>query len=301
MDENRLTRYGAFAAWEYEKELEEMNQLSEQGWQLMRGKLLCRIYRKQEGIVYRYQLDFPGKIEDFSQYLELFREQGWEFVSKTCNGWYYFRKEYDPSLPESEYEIFTDRKSLSNMKSMWSVFPILLCVVMGLLLLADIAMLIWLPSLRHTVLLLPKLLMFSVLLYGIFKMHSHGTSKRIGANRWPFSLLGIGCALCFASILIPGVDADTVMKAEQYAPITESVEWTGFTVRVSDVYYLDLDVDAETEISYTIYNEQNEEVFSVRGADMEVEHQRLRLERGTYRVVLSDFAGGELEMEMDIQ
>ncbi len=113
-----------FAAWDYEKELEFLNKQSEIGWQMYRGGLISTKFKKDESIVYRYQLDFNLHIEDRLEYLGFFHDQGWEYINSTINGWHYFRKEYDPNKPADEYELYTD---FSSKKEMASVVSNLLC------------------------------------------------------------------------------------------------------------------------------------------------------------------------------
>ena len=113
------TSYKMYSAWNYGKEIEDLNEASEQGWQLVKGGCFHSRFEKNPDIQYRYQIDF-GKIENMGLYIETFREQGWEYINSTFNGWHYFRKIYDPSLPEEAYEIFTDRESLHEMNSRWA-------------------------------------------------------------------------------------------------------------------------------------------------------------------------------------
>ena len=99
-------KFGFYSAWNYELEIEDLNKMSEQGWQLIRGGgLFSNKFKKNPDIQYRYQLDFQPSIEDKGRYIETFREQGWEYVNSTFNGWHYFRKLYDATKPEEEYEI----------------------------------------------------------------------------------------------------------------------------------------------------------------------------------------------------
>lgn len=60
------------------------------------------------------------------RYLELFEEQGWEFVGKTFNGWIYLKKQYIPGTPEEEYEIYTDSESLAELVKRWKKLAYLL-------------------------------------------------------------------------------------------------------------------------------------------------------------------------------
>lgn len=124
------TRWKAYAAWEYRLELNDLNQASEQGWQLVRGGLLKSKFKKDDSVVYRYALDYNGNIQDPDRYQETFREQGWEYINATSNGWHYFRKVYDPTLPEEEYEIYTDCSSLAQMKRRWQRLALAMALIM---------------------------------------------------------------------------------------------------------------------------------------------------------------------------
>ena len=98
-----------YSAWNYMQEVEDLNKMSDEGWQLVRGGCFHSKFVKNPDIRYRYQLDYQ-KIDDMARYIEIFREQGWEYVNSTFNGWHYLKKLYDPALPDEAYEIFTDRE-----------------------------------------------------------------------------------------------------------------------------------------------------------------------------------------------
>ena len=102
MSKEYKTSYRAYAAWNYQKEIEDLNAASDQGWQLVKGGCFHSRFVKNPNLRYRYQLDYR-KIEDLGRYIETFREQGWEYINSTFIGWHYFRKLYDPSAPEEEY------------------------------------------------------------------------------------------------------------------------------------------------------------------------------------------------------
>ena len=96
-----------FTLWEADEEIAELNRQSEKGWQLIKGGIYDKLVR-DDSAVYRYQIDYHEKPDE--RYYETFGEQGWQYVCK-YNDFNYFRKPYDPSLPESEYEIYTDDES----------------------------------------------------------------------------------------------------------------------------------------------------------------------------------------------
>lgn len=107
-----------FLPYDYDKEEEMINHMSRNGWQLTKGGLFHHTYHKDDQI-YRYKLDYNSRTkynsEEQQRYLSIFSEQGWEELSTTINGWHYFRKKYDPQLPEEDYELYTDDTSLLEM------------------------------------------------------------------------------------------------------------------------------------------------------------------------------------------
>ena len=91
-----------------EELLRALDQASAEGWQLV--KIGWHIhYEWNPTVRYRYQMDYRS-VDGWKRYLEFFREQGWEHVWSSLDG-HYFRKRWDPSLPEEAYEIFTDPES----------------------------------------------------------------------------------------------------------------------------------------------------------------------------------------------
>lgn len=135
------TEHAAYAAWDYELEIEELNKKSEQGWQLIKGGCFHSKYEKDDSIVYRYQIDFHPGIVNRMRYVDVFREQGWEYINSTINGWHYFRKAYDASLPASEYEIYSDRPSKQEMAGRLSkVLALMAVIVAGLLVMLVVSM-----------------------------------------------------------------------------------------------------------------------------------------------------------------
>ena len=132
MKNTRKTKrtFKVFAAWDYEFEEQEFNRMSEQGWQLINGGNFSQKYEYDDSVIYRYQLDYNNDIKDMARYDETFRDAGWERVNSTANGWHIFRKAYDKSLPDEEYEIYTDEQSRVEMLKRWrNVCFIFFCFV----------------------------------------------------------------------------------------------------------------------------------------------------------------------------
>lgn len=112
----RRISHRVYGVWEYDRELDDLNRLSAEGWQLEKGGCFHSVFVRDEKVRYLYQMDYAPNLEDRERYLSFFMEQGWEYVNSTFNGWYYFRKPYQENLPVEETEIYTDRESLLKMQ-----------------------------------------------------------------------------------------------------------------------------------------------------------------------------------------
>ena len=124
--------FNVYAAWDYTREIEDLNKMSEKGWQVVKCGVLSIKFKKNEAVRYRYQIDYNPKLEDKARYIETFREQGWEYVDSNFNGWHYFRKLYDPSVDSEEYEIYNDTESLKEMHKKWQVFAKRMLILLSL-------------------------------------------------------------------------------------------------------------------------------------------------------------------------
>lgn len=127
------TKKGRFTPWCWEAERDEYNDESRRGWHLAKRTLRDMTYEYAPEKQYRYAIDYRMEHHE-DQYLELFEDDGWElvgtvvdgfkasqpgknkFVSKRDGCWYIFRKEYDPTRPDEDYEIATDEESLREFR-----------------------------------------------------------------------------------------------------------------------------------------------------------------------------------------
>ncbi|WKY43506.1 DUF2812 domain-containing protein [Eubacteriaceae bacterium ES2] len=123
MGEMKKTSYRVYAAWNYDKEENDLDELSQKGWQLEKGGCFHSKFVKDESVTYRHRIDFNPVIlkssEEKERYVESFEEQGWEYVNNTFNGWAYFRKIVVENSLASEYEIYSDQQSYYGMLSRW--------------------------------------------------------------------------------------------------------------------------------------------------------------------------------------
>lgn len=290
-----------YSAWNYGKEIEDLNAASEQGWQLIKGGCFHSRFVKDPDVRFRYQLDY-GKIEDLSRYIETFREQGWEYINSTFNGWHYFRKRYDPSQPEEAYEIFTDRESLQEMNGRWARLALVFSLVLfGFAVLTAVQLFRQqtLPTLVRLVLHLAEC---AFLLYGYFIMRNPESNRSRRRD-------GVFLTVFFA-VLITGLvsyfvlsDLRPSFSTEQQAdsvdePITDN-RWMDFDVKYPDNYYFDLQMDAPAPVTFSILSADGTAVFSETGTSTDLENVRLRLPKGRYELSMSCESGFRLRFSLE--
>ena len=302
-------KFGIYAAWNYELEVEELNKMSEQGWQLVKGGLISNKFKKNTEVQYRYQLDYQPVIEEKGRYLETFREQGWEYVNSTFNGWHYFRKIYDASQPEEQYEIFTDTVSMREMNNRWAIVGMVLAALLVVYLAVQILYMMIHPNLPGLVRTLYLGFILAVLLRGIVIMKNTNKRKNARFDKWLMPIFFAGMIL--GSIAIVSLTENRPryifmnMVAEYYEAIPkeldEAQDWTVFEVKYPDNYYLDLMIDAETPICVSFVSENGEVAYTVTTAEFEEENIRLWLPKGAYSMYFSDFAGGRISASASIE
>lgn len=305
------TVFRAYFAWDYEQELEELNRMSEQGWQLVKGGCFHSRFVKNTELRYRYQLDYRPDVEDMGRYLETFREQGWEYVNSTYNGWRYFRKIYDPTLPEEEYQIFTDCSSLGEMTRRLRNLALVLMSVALLMAAVEGVLLVMKPR-------LPQLIMTGTLLFeGLVIAWGAGlmdaSEKRRGKAKsgyiiWIFFLtlvLGFGSSIYLmeqrysSGVMYLGGIGDGYQTTQQ---------WAEFDIAYKDNYYLSAEIRAEAPLTLSLVRKETGE--SVYTKELETAGEELpllmledlpiKLERGSYMICFSDYYGEALAVSWSI-
>ena len=301
MGKDRKTTWRVYSAWNYEKEVEDLNRASEQGWQLVKGRSFCSTFEKNPNVRWRYQLDY-GRIDDMGRYIETFREQGWEYINSTFNNWHYFRKAYDPALPEEAYEIFTDRESLREMNKSWVRMALIAIVLLAGFAVSRGIEMITRPRLPVLAQLLAFLLEIALLLRGVLIMRNPEASRN---RRHDSAILTaiLAVALLGAAAAIPLTVLRPSFSTEQqsdavYEPIVDN-RWMDFTVKYPDNYYLDLELEAEKPMTFAIYNEAGEAVYTCTESSFQQKDIRLRLEPGTYQYSMSCESGFKLKCNLD--
>lgn len=301
------TRVRMYAAWNYQREIDDLNEMSEKGWQLVKGGLFSSRFKKDDGIKYRYQLGYQPKIEDRPRYVESHREFGWEYINSTFNGWHYFRKAYDPSLPEEEYEIFSDRSSLKEMNGRWAKLAIVFAVICSVYLALQIVLMIIKPMLPTLLMITAYAVMTAVFIRGIVVMKNPDRSKRRTLDRViivAFIVIVFGGLI--GSVVLRGMRpyADSSMKAAYMEPISaelsDALLWNTAEVKYPDNYFIDAEIKADAPVTLTVTDENDKMIYTVSGTDIMEEDVKVRLGKGEYRIYLSDFAGGALDADFDL-
>lgn len=292
-----------YFAWDYPRELEELDRQSKQGWQLIRVGFFAGRYKKNPDVRYRYQIDFSGKVEDLGRYIETFREQGWEYINTTFNGWSYFRKPWDPSLPEEQYEIFTDQSSLREMTLRWIRFMAVLLAIVAVFLAIYTVRLVWMPNLPNLTRFLIFLLETAVIAYGIRRMVKP-TGKQTFAGARAI------CAAFFATLVVSCIGAaylemnrphfNSRMMADEMVGIPDgledNLEWGSIDILYTDSYYLDLSITADSSICFTLVDDSGTVIYTIADANVNISDQKLHLEKGKYFIRFSSYGGGALDV-----
>lgn len=108
MSSSLKTVYKVFWAWQEDREAKWLQAMALSGWSLKSARGIRYTFERSapQNVVYR--LDFKGTFDDdLAGYLELYRDAGWEYVTRFGN-WFYFRRPADAAV---HTELYTDNAS----------------------------------------------------------------------------------------------------------------------------------------------------------------------------------------------
>ena len=97
-----------FWAWQDDQEEAWLRAMSQRGYHLVSVRPFGSYsFNLGASTDYVYRLDYQTSRKDMKNYLQLFRDAGWEHIGE-MSGWQYFRKE---AMPGESPEIYTDVES----------------------------------------------------------------------------------------------------------------------------------------------------------------------------------------------
>ena len=239
--------YKMYPAWGYEREIRNLEEQSKSGWHLVKGGLFHCKFAFDDSVQYRYALDFDQDIADPARYRETFAEQGWEFINSTFNGWHYFRKVYDPTLPEAEYQIYTDTASLREMENRWKRLAYILGGLELVLGIVNLLMNLRHPAI-HSICLGLGALLIGVLL--VLSTRWMGRQDKHRSARW--LLIPIVALFALSLLFVAFRTGDFSTTTEYIVPADDSAWQICFEVKLPDVYTLDVRVDAQEPVEIAV-------------------------------------------------
>lgn len=279
----------AYAAWDYEKELEELNQKSNDGWQLVKGGCFRSVFEQDNKVVYRYQLDYNTDIKNRMRYIETFREQGWEYISSTFNGWHYFRKPYDPQTPEEEYEIYTDSSRISEMKQRWLKLSLILLVMLTIIGVAMLVMGVRYPEWTRVPMILIYVDFIVFIGIGRQKIKRKGGYEGKGLSLSAMVYIAVACWLIGTILAVMRPACQGTFEAQGVIEMEDEK----FKVNYRDNYYLDLKIDSEVPVEFKIVDDSGNVAYSDSGTNVDEENIRFKLSRGEYQVRIEGADGNK--------
>lgn len=299
------TSHKAYAAWNYDQEVEDLNRKSEEGWQLIQGGCFYSKYEYDPGVVYRYQLDFNTDIENKVRYQEMFQEQGWEYLNSTFNGWHYFRKVYDETLPEEEYEIYTDNDQLPEMITRWLRMVNVLFALISVTGIVQILHMILEPELDRIPLILIDVTFLTIFAMGrrSIKSMRNGKKKKVPKGVTPALFVA---ALVLYVLMIVLTHYRPYMESEISSMGLESLEENANIivdqdqVHYTDFYYLDLEMDNVDRMQFMLVRSDGEVIYQTDETHVKISDMRLKLSPGTYEIRLGNAKGGSIELKYSL-
>ena len=305
--------WNVYAAWDYTREIEDLNKMSDKGWQLIKGGLFSNRYKKNDSMRYRYQLDYNPKIEDMGRYIETFREQGWEYVNSTINGWHYFRKLYDQA--GGDYEIYNDSQSLKEMQAKWQKMARAMAIIVSLFAILELIFTIRWPRLYSAILTLTMIIEAIVLGRGVFVLRNpqRADGHKRSWNGGPAFVIVLFLGIASTLILMELRSTNNFnTKSESYSSISsnlaDAVDWGDVKVIYPDFYSFEVSGYTGAPMTLAVVNTQTGEVISQIRIDSSKAKEgknfkqvnKFLLKRGNYKLYGYDFAGGKIDLHVSL-
>lgn len=296
------TKFNMFPDWCYEQEQKDLDRLSADGWHLVKPGQHFHKYEQDTTTRYRYQMDYQNDELDLERYEEIYAEQGWELLGSS-RGWHYFRKPYDPTVPEEAYEIFTDEESITVLRKRWVRTALIGILSSFLLFLLGAFAFYRFPSWQTLIPLIFVGIEIMYCFYSIVRIR-HPKKQRCPKAAFGITLLYAGSlTLCvfaffgarFAHIGTTQGHIHTVDAPIPAAP-ENAMELDSFEIYLSDNYLMNFFIVADASICFTIRNQQGDAVFTVTADNCHYPWHCIGLKRGTYTAYFSNFSGSKAQV-----
>ena len=111
MDRNTLTKRQVFYIAEFNEEAAWLSLMHREGWKMTETTGFKYTFEACPEEDWVYQLDFRDKNVEEEEYIQMFADYGWEFVTRFRH-WYYFRK---IRTAGDDMSIFSDNESKIDM------------------------------------------------------------------------------------------------------------------------------------------------------------------------------------------
>jgi len=122
MNSTMIKKTRFFPIWEEEKEINWLEDMSKQGWHLVKKGYLSYWFESgdKKEYIYRYDFKLPAE-KDYAEYRQIFEDSGWVLVGEFAN-WHYFKCEKGRGAED----IYTDKDSkMARLKRIFAVMVIL--------------------------------------------------------------------------------------------------------------------------------------------------------------------------------
>jgi len=132
-EETTICKYKWFWAWQDDKEEAWLTQMSQEGLHLASlGFPGFYFFTAGEPTNYVYRLDFVTDSKDYQNYLQLFKDAGWEHMGH-MGGWQYFRTlAGEGELPEIYSDTDSKIQKYRRLLAYLAIFlPIMIVVISG--------------------------------------------------------------------------------------------------------------------------------------------------------------------------
>ncbi|CAM3637161.1 DUF2812 domain-containing protein [Cohnella lubricantis] len=110
----RVKKRHTWLSWNYREEEKWLTEQSAAGWHVVKPNAFSQELEKDDSVRYVYRIDYQHNSRnkaDFADYLQLYADDGWEYVGTVSGMWHYFRK---ARKGDETYELYTDRSSLKS-------------------------------------------------------------------------------------------------------------------------------------------------------------------------------------------